>query len=115
MQFSCSFWSVQLNWIYLVVGRSPATSNSIALYMFMHKISTRVVCVNGKHPCNTLSLLRDDMKRTWLLTSIKGLYLYSLFVNCHYFHLSIKVASSTKKKILNFSSVFFENTKSNVL
>ena len=52
MQFSCSFWSVQLNWIYLVVGRSPATSNSIALYMFMHKIS-RVVCVNGKHPCNT--------------------------------------------------------------
>ena len=33
-------------------GGSPATSNSIALYMFMQKIS-RVVCLNGKHPCNT--------------------------------------------------------------
>ena len=33
--------------------RFSRPSNSIALYMFMHKISTRVVCVNGKHPCNT--------------------------------------------------------------
>ena len=64
-----------------------------------------------------LSLLRDYMKRTWLLTSIKWLYLYSLFVNFHYYF-SLEYLSSVKcppPKILNFSSVFFENTKSNVL
>ena len=38
MQFFYCFKSVQLKWIYFVVGRSSTTSNFDS-FMFMHKIS----------------------------------------------------------------------------
>ena len=77
--------------MYFVVGRSPTKSNFKALYMFMHKISTRVVCLNGEISLKYFLAYSEIIRKeqTWLLTSIKGLYLYSLFVNLHNFNLSI--------------------------
>ena len=50
MQFFYYFQSVKLIWIYFVTGRSQFF-HYVKLYglIFMHKISTRVVCVNGEH------------------------------------------------------------------
>ena len=45
--------AVFLLFLDFVVGRSPTKSNFKALYMFMHKISNRVVCLNCEIPSNT--------------------------------------------------------------
>ena len=45
--------AVFLLFLDFVVGHSPTKSNFKALYMLMHKISTRVVCLNGEIPSNT--------------------------------------------------------------
>ena len=55
-----SFSSVQLIWIYFVTGRSPTTSNFIVLCLFMQKVFTRVVCVNGKHPQSSCVILHYE-------------------------------------------------------
>ena len=49
MQFFYYFQSVKLIWIYFVTGRSQFF-HYVKLYglIFMHKISTRVVCANGE-------------------------------------------------------------------
>ena len=63
MQFLYSFTSVQLIWIKIVAGRSPTKRIYVS-----HKISTRVVCVNGKHPSKykvTFKLCCIDQQACW--------------------------------------------------
>ena len=49
MQFFYSFQFAKHIWIYFEAGNSPTMSN-FTVQVFEHEISTRVVCINGKHP-----------------------------------------------------------------
>ena len=48
------FLSVQLIWIYTVAGRSSHHGKFYS-FMFLHKISTRAVCVNGNRRSRAIS------------------------------------------------------------
>ena len=65
MQFFYSLQPVQQMWIYFAAGRSSSLSNFIILCVCTRLISTRVVCVSGKHPQFLTNWTWGAMRAEW--------------------------------------------------